>query len=190
MSGVGLGSSGISGGGSGCRMKMFGRSETSCCGSSAMRCFSPASQRWLLSSGEIRLGSSVSRVSRGVVSLTGGVGRVSTRLSIEERGRGLFVSTAIASVAPRRWAQSTALSPRLSRNCGSAPASSKSGRRCVWPKMVARINGVCPPPVRSFTSAPLARTVVTALASPEVTACVNGTELKAKVPSGRAGAPA
>src|ERR1051326_1841310 len=43
------------------------------------------------------------------------------------------------------------------------------------------MSAVCPPLVRSFASAPFARSALTARALPEVTACVNETALKAKV---------
>ncbi len=75
---------------------------------------------------------------------------------------GPFLRIASASVNPLRCAHSTALRPRLSRNCGSAPAFIRSLTRFVWPKMTARMRAVWPPPVVSFTSAPLASNADTA----------------------------
>ena len=180
ISGWGFGVSGISGAGgvgdSKRGRKMFEPSGISVWACSAMRCFTPATQRRLRSASETDPGFSGFGCWRfGGAERSGDDGRA------ENFGAGVAnivgdvseivpLSTSMTSVAPRRCAQSTALSPRLSRKCGSAPASSKSGIKCVWPKIVARMSGVCPPPVRSFTSAPLARTAFTAAASPEVTA--------------------
>ena len=114
----------VSDGGSGCARKMLGPSGRSRCDCSAMRCFKPAIQRRLRSScdTEVEFSTSV----RGV-DLGGGVcARNSACVRV-----GMLLSTARASVAPRRCAQSIALSPRLSRTCGSAPASSSSEMRCV-----------------------------------------------------------
>ena len=117
---------GLNGGAADCGRKMFGPSGTSRCDCSAMRCFKPAIQRRLRSSSDRPVVFSTFRS----VELRGGVcGRVVVLVPAVRVG--LLLSTSITSVAPLRCAQSIALRPRLSRNCGSAPASSRRGMRCV-----------------------------------------------------------
>src|SRR4030095_4596072 len=83
-----------------------------------------------------------------------------------------------------RSAQSNALSPVLSRRKGFAPTLSKNGRRWYCPVTMAKTIGVWPLLFGALTLAPPATIVLTAFASPELTACCNEVswELKLEVP--------
>lgn len=136
-SGCGVdGSAGISGCGSCsadarhcCGRKMLGPSGTSRSDCSAMRCFKPAIQRRLRSSSETAVVFSASD-SIDAVDLGRGVSARNSALVFAGR-LGLLLRRSMTSVAPLRCAQSIALRPRLSRTCGSAPASRRREMRCV-----------------------------------------------------------
>ena len=95
-----------------------------------------------------------------------------------------FASDSARSLRPFRSAQSNALSPVLSLRKGFAPTLNKNGRRWYCPVTMAKTIGVWPLLLGPLTSAPPATSVLTAFASPELTACCNEVswELKLEVP--------
>jgi len=147
---------------------------------SSNRCLRPATNRRDFSSGEI--------VCRGASSPDGLVvlcfGSCRAASCAEDSDPDWFAIDWTRSLLPFRSAQSKALSPVLSRRNGFAPRLSKNGTRWYCPVTMAKTIGVWPPLLGVLTSAPPSTIVLTAFASPELTACCNevSSELTVEVP--------